>query len=599
MNSRPERGDGMPPRTVVFRFLRMTLVFIPVVLCITLAVFLYTERTIEMEFSSTNLSDTRLAAEGMAKLTRNMRLMTASLLLDENARAFFSDSDVFEGTKRALNGQIMAYLNTYDGVESIYLYAPVTGQILTGLTCYTRVTAMSNVRWLNYVQQADEMLLFPRIQEDGYPYVLTAMRRLDDYGYEGVAVVNLSLKSIGSMLGVQEDDAHLFYILDEEGSVLYRKNKQALLEEAEAFDDLRHFEQNAAEKTLLDRSEGRAFVWSQVRDESTGLYFVEKTYMAEYTERVNILHGVIFSGAMILAVLFLGVAAFLTYHALQPLKQLERVLDQGEAGLSKSRQDEYTRYLTRRIMGQIQTNEHFREMLTDQLILLEKTQLRSLRSQINPHFLFNSLNAVSMQVALGEEGKDRAIRMIGWLSELLRYSLAKTDAVTLSVEIQQTRHYISLLEARYDQEFTVELCVAPGLETRPVPRLFLQPLIENAVFHGVAPLEGRPGVIRIDIAPQDGALSVSVSDNGIGMTRETLEDLRDRLTNLPAELPEKHIGLLNVAIRLHLMYPDAPPIGVESEPGVYTRFTLLIPPAGSAVCPPLPTDQETSPEAAD
>ena len=209
----------------------MALIFIPVILCITLSVFLYAERTIEAEFSSINLTNTRSAAEEMKKLTRKMRFITASLLLDDDARAFFTDSDVFEGTERALNGQITSYLNTYEGIESIYLYSPLTGQVLTGLTYYKSTTAAANIRWLNDFQMASGMLLTPRIQEEGYPYVLTAIRRLNEYGYDGVAVVNISLNAIASMLGVQEDDAHSFYILNEAGEVLYRKNKQALLEE--------------------------------------------------------------------------------------------------------------------------------------------------------------------------------------------------------------------------------------------------------------------------------------------------------------------------------------------------------------------------------
>ena len=555
----------------------MALIFIPVILCITLSVFLYAERTIEAEFSSINLTNTRSAAEEMKKLTRKMRFITASLLLDDNARAFFTDSDVFEGTERALNGQITSYLNTYEGIESIYLYSPLTGQVLTGLTYYKSTTAAANIRWLNDFQMASGMLLTPRIQEEGYPYVLTAIRRLNEYGYDGVAVVNISLNAIASMLGVQEDDAHSFYILNEAGEVLYRKNKQALLEDAARFSDLRHFEKTQEDKTLLDRTESRAFVWSQVYNETTGLYFVEKTYMTEYTERMSMLQGLIFSGAMILLAMFLCVAAYLTCNALRPLRHLERVLDQGEIVGGKHPQDEYTRYLTQRIMAQIQSNAHFREMLTDQLILLEKTQLRSLRSQINPHFLFNTLNAISMQVAGGEDGQSRAIAMIGWLSELLRYSLAKTDSVPLSMEILQTRNYLNLLLARYDQEFTVELSVAPGLDGCLVPRLLLQPLIENAVFHGVVPLEGRQGRIQIQIDRRDNSLCVVVEDNGIGMSAETLEQLRTQLAHLPEEMPEKHIGLLNVAIRLHLMYPASPPVSVESAADAYTRFTLLIP----------------------
>lgn len=573
----PLKRQNAPHRTAIHRFLRMALIFIPVILCITLSVFLYAERTIEAEFSSINLTNTRSAAEEMKKLTRKMRFITASLLLDDNARAFFTDSDVFEGTERALNGQITSYLNTYEGIESIYLYSPLTGQVLTGLTYYKSTTAAANIRWLNDFQMASGMLLTPRIQEEGYPYVLTAIRRLNEYGYDGVAVVNISLNAIASMLGVQEDDAHSFYILNEAGEVLYRKNKQALLEDAARFSDLRHFEKTQEDKTLLDRTESRAFVWSQVYNETTGLYFVEKTYMTEYTERMSMLQGLIFSGAMILLAMFLCVAAYLTCNALRPLRHLERVLDQGEIVGGKHPQDEYTRYLTQRIMAQIQSNAHFREMLTDQLILLEKTQLRSLRSQINPHFLFNTLNAISMQVAGGEDGQSRAIAMIGWLSELLRYSLAKTDSVPLSMEILQTRNYLNLLLARYDQEFTVELSVAPGLDGCLVPRLLLQPLIENAVFHGVVPLEGRQGRIQIQIDRQDNSLCVVVEDNGIGMSAETLEQLRTQLAHLPEEMPEKHIGLLNVAIRLHLMYPASPPVSVESAADAYTRFTLLIP----------------------
>ncbi len=448
---------------------------------------------------------------------------------------------------------------------------------MTGLTYYKSTTAAANIRWLNDFQMASGMLLTPRIQEEGYPYVLTAIRRLNEYGYDGVAVVNISLNAIASMLGVQEDDAHSFYILNEAGEVLYRKNKQALLEDAARFSDLRHFEKTQEDKTLLDRTESRAFVWSQVYNETTGLYFVEKTYMTEYTERMSMLQGLIFSSAMILLAMFLCVAAYLTCNALRPLRHLERVLDQGEIVGGKHPQDEYTRYLTQRIMAQIQSNAHFREMLTDQLILLEKTQLRSLRSQINPHFLFNTLNAISMQVAGGEDGQSRAIAMIGWLSELLRYSLAKTDSVPLSMEILQTRNYLNLLLARYDQEFTVELSVAPGLDGCLVPRLLLQPLIENAVFHGVVPLEGRQGRIQIQIDRRDNSLCVVVEDNGIGMSAETLEQLRTQLAHLPEEMPEKHIGLLNVAIRLHLMYPASPPVSVESAADAYTRFTLLIP----------------------
>ena len=567
-------------RTLMGSFLRMVLLFVPIVLCITITVFLYAERTIEAEFSSINLSDARAAGESMERLTRKMRFITATLLLDENARMFFTGSEVFAGTEKALNGQIAAYLYTYEGIDSVYLYAPASGRVLNGMTCYESVSALTDRDWLIQVQAPGSMLIQPRVRREGYPYALTAMRRLSDYGYDGVAVVNLSLQSIGAALDIQEDDTHLFYLLDAEGRVLYRRNKQALLEDAARFDDLVHFQADQSDRTLLDRSGDRAYVWSQAYDKTSGFYFVKKTYLAEYTERVSMLRAVVFAVAMILLGLFVCVAAYLTVSALRPLRHLERVLDQGETSASERRQDEYTRYLTRRIMAQIQSNTRFRELLTDQLILLEKTQLRSLRSQINPHFLFNTLNAISMQISAGEEGADRAVAMIGWLSELLRYSLAREDAVPLSTELFQTRNYLNLLLARYDQEFTVSLDAQPGLDACLVPRLCLQPLIENAVFHGVTPLEERQGVIGIDIRREEDELLIRVRDNGAGMSPENLERLRGQLNHLPSELPERHIGLLNVAMRLHLMYPAAPPVQADSVLGEYTCFTLRIPLGG-------------------
>ena len=100
------------------------------------------------------------------------------------------------------------------------------------------------------------------------------------------------------------------------------------------------------------------------------------------------------------------------------------------------------------------------------------------------------------------------------------------------------------------------------------------------MFHGVTPLEERQGVIGIDIRREEDELLIRVRDNGAGMSPENLERLRGQLNHLPSELPERHIGLLNVAMRLHLMYPAAPPVQADSVLGEYTCFTLRIPLGG-------------------
>ena len=563
-------------RTLMGSFLRMVLLFVPIVLCITITVFLYAERTIEAEFSSINLSDARAAGESMERLTRKMRFITATLLLDENARMFFTGSEVFAGTEKALNGQIAAYLYTYEGIDSVYLYAPASGRVLNGMTCYESVSALTDRDWLIQVQAPGSMLIQPRVRREGYPYALTAMRRLSDYGYDGVAVVNLSLQSIGAALDIQEDDTHLFYLLDAEGRVLYRRNKQALLEDAARFDDLVHFQADQSDRTLLDRSGDRAYVWSQAYDKTSGFYFVKKTYLAEYTERVSMLRAVVFAVAMILLGLFVCVAAYLTVSALRPLRHLERVLDQGETSASERRQDEYTRYLTRRIMAQIQSNTRFRELLTDQLILLEKTQLRSLRSQINPHFLFNTLNTIA---SFTRTDPLRARELLREFSSFYRATLDNSGSlIPVSREVAQTKRYLTFEKARFGEDRVLATFdVSEDVEDTLVPAFVIQPIVENAVRHGM----GDDDALRIDVTVhQDGedAILIAVADNGVGMDEGTAARLFDERSARPdASSPQgggAGVAMHNISERIHRFFGPHSYTRVESAPGKGTKVLL-------------------------
>ncbi|MEG0767666.1 MAG: histidine kinase, partial [Clostridia bacterium] len=339
--------------------------------------------------------------------------------------------------------------------------------------------------------------------------------------------------------------------------------------------DLAHFKADGSSFSKLVELDGKMYVWSQTYNENLEEYFVYKTYLPEYTVRLDTLHGIIFAATTIMLTLFIGISIYMTINALNPLRQLEHVLDKGNT--LPSHKDEYTAYLIQRIMSQLQNDIKMKEALTDQLILIEKTQLRSLRSQINPHLLFNTLNAVSVMISVDMGNQQRAIDMIRWLSEMLRYSLDKEDTVPLATEVMQTRNYLHLLLARYDDDFSVQFHVEAGLEHAATPRLIMQPIIENAVFHGIVPLETRRGVLQIDIHREEPWLCISIKDNGVGMPPETVARLQASLEAVPRELPEKHIGILNVAMRMHLTYPDAPPICVTSVQDEMTCFMLKIP----------------------
>lgn len=205
--------------------------------------------------------------------------------------------------------------------------------------------------------------------------------------------------------------------------------------------------------------------------------------------------------------------------------------------------------------------------------LLEQAQMQQLRSQVNPHFLFNTLNIISRTARL--EQATATQQLILALARLFRYSL-KTDGteVTLEREIKLVDDYMKIQHTRFEERARLYWRIAPGLapETILVPAFLLQPLVENAVLHGLGP-KREGGVIRIRAHLHGDALHLIVSDNGVGMPR----DVRDRLLAQQAVRGDvSGIGVGNVRSRLQMVYPQAQ-FRMHSTPGRGTCVHMVLP----------------------
>ncbi|WP_114954424.1 sensor histidine kinase [Sphingosinicella terrae] len=193
-------------------------------------------------------------------------------------------------------------------------------------------------------------------------------------------------------------------------------------------------------------------------------------------------------------------------------------------------------------------------------------QLRALQGQINPHFLFNSLNSVSALILEGEA--ERAEAMVTGLARFLRAGLAADPMATipLAEEIALQRAYLEIEQYRYP-DLEIDVRVEPGLETAPVPALILQPIVENAVKHGVA---GSPPPTRIEIEAErtpDGRLAIAVTNRARPGTKRPAA----------GRLPGAGIGLANVRQRLALLHGAAQSIEAGPAAGDVWRVRLVLP----------------------
>ena len=205
------------------------------------------------------------------------------------------------------------------------------------------------------------------------------------------------------------------------------------------------------------------------------------------------------------------------------------------------------------------------QQATELLALAREQQLAALKAQINPHFLFNTLNSISATL---KQDPDQAREMIAKLSRLLRYALdgAQRDQVALRDEITFARRYLDLERHRFSDRLDAQVRVdAPeDVLDRPVPPMILQPLVENALRHGIAPSEDG-GTVRLDVRTENDRTTVRVEDTGVGPT-----------TDAPLSDESDGVGLTNTNARLQRTYgPDAALHTDENTPtGFAVWFSL-------------------------
>lgn len=205
-----------------------------------------------------------------------------------------------------------------------------------------------------------------------------------------------------------------------------------------------------------------------------------------------------------------------------------------------------------------------RELRASQLeTRLAQAQLDALKMQLHPHFLFNTLNSIS--VLMGED-VTAARRMLNRLSDLLRVSLeqAGRHEVSLKEELEFLNNYLEIEQMRFQERLAVRMEIEPAALDARVPNLILQPLVENAIRHGIAP-HAKPGLIEIRAERQNGMVALHVRDNGLGLQSSS----SDRLM--------KGIGLANTRARLEQLYGSTHQFEMQNANGGGLEVTITIP----------------------
>ena len=264
----------------------------------------------------------------------------------------------------------------------------------------------------------------------------------------------------------------------------------------------------------------------------------------------------------------------------RPIERLEQVTSQLAEGKLDARLPDTDVCEMRNLTRQVNTMANHLESMMERSKRdehnLRKAELRTLQAQINPHFLYNTLDAIVWKAEAGD--KDEVIRLTSALSDFFRISLSSgADWIPISQEKKHIAGYLSIQKTRYRDILRYDIDIPDEIGQYYILKLLLQPLVENALYHGIK-LKRSGGVIRVSAKLDEGWLSFMVSDTGYGMTQEQLEKLRTRMQQGQPAVSSGSggFGLVNVNLRLRLYYNQPEGLCIRSGADG-TRVSFRVP----------------------
>ena len=485
----------------------------------------------------------------------------------------------------------LLYEDDRDSLVSIALF-DLRGGLVSAVPLSTlkQPADLTQTGWFLSALQKKENLHFstPHVQdlfEDPdyhYQWVVSLSRYVqltrDGATEGGVLLVDMGFAGIEQVCrNVELPNGGYLYLIDGSGELIYHPRQQliysGLQEEnnqaAARYRDGTHSEEFQGQRRQVTVKTVGYTGWKLV-----GVVPVEGGFVSD--SRQIFLFGL----SLLLFSIFL--MAFLNFrisaHISDPIRRLEQSIKELEAGREDVEIEEGGCYEVQRlghsIRSMVSTMRHLMDDIIEQEGQKRRSELEVLQSQINPHFLYNTLDSVIWMTEAGRY--EEAIQMVTSLARLFRISLSRGKSIIpLADELEHARHYMNIQQIRYKNKFTTQINALPGTDGLYTMKLIVQPILENAIYHGMASAEDD-GLITVTARREGEDLVIDVADNGLGMRPEVAASLLDE------DRPEirtsgSGIGVRNVHRRIRLTFGDRYGLTIFGEPDEGTTVRIRLP----------------------
>ena len=513
----------------------------------------------------------------------------ATRISQETYVQVFMLSDDQEAFHTSIKKKILEKTNTYPLVyryiSSIYIYSDKNNYLIAN-TGGGDFQTVDDVSWYNaYAEKKDnDPWVQARRHKDVYPYYISIVKPAGlSYvdGKIGAVIINLNPEELGKILTRTENSVtEDIFILNKDGTILYNRdvrNITANVRDMEWFQDTGSMEGDYSGVRYIGNE--KYIVVSVESGYHDGRY-VSLIPFTLYQARLDRIKGFMI---VLLGICFTASIAFAYILSVKTFRPVQNILsfveNPGEgfgSSVRKHKSDSgEIQYITERILGLIYSNKDLKDELDKRMSLMKKAQSTALQAQINPHFLYNTLENINWKSIRLNGGKNDVSKMLSLLSNLLRLSMDSSDPlIPMAREIEHAQCYLEIIKMRYEEKVTLVWNVEDQLLDYKIIKLSLQPLIENAVYHGIKP-KRQGGTIHINGSLLESQIHLEVADDGVGMSPEDIFSLNNGLKEA-FEPDSEHIGLRNVNQRIKLLFGAAYGITVTGtrEGGASVKISI-------------------------
>lgn len=488
-------------------------------------------------------------------------------------------------TSRRLIEHCNSYTTVIEHLHSIYIYGNDSDTILTDYGVFS-FENFSDIGWYDEYKKIDKesTLIFARAKNDYYPYFITIIHPVyaTDVDKMGAVVVNINIQKITEIfqaLDMNTLSSQSFYITDENERIICSEEQKYIFKnvrENEFFSEM--FDAREKNRNMFE-SENKTYMFSEIKSQFFNWHYhciVPMTSFSSLTNSVTMYLSILITLSLLVGIFG---AFYLSVRTFRPIENILDLIDsptndKKTKALPSSYQNE-SAYILNHISKTLTTNKQLKEELDMRLMLLKHSQIVVLQSQINPHFLFNTLDTINWMAIDKFEGENDISDALSVLGKLFKLNIDTSDYITdLKSELNYTKQYTKILKLRHKDVFTINWNIQDGIDECKIPRLVLQPLIENALYHGIKPAR-RKGHIDLSIAKYDKVIVISISDNGLGIEATKLAELSSELEE-DYMFGGSHVGLKNINQRIKLIYGNEYGVKIKSDENG-TIVTIIIP----------------------